>query len=145
MLDLDNNPCSFLFELPPDGSSITIGLDVGKHPSRNCITDEPFITILRPTDVAARTFSIYVAHNHAIDASQCLRVQLAGMMTNCIASLVSANLLLLSKSRRQPKVFAKWIHGITHTPPDQINSICQQAGILNRKIARAIDEVSESC
>lgn len=56
---------------------------------------------------------------------------------------MSAELAL--KTTRHPKIFAKKIRRLIHAHPDQIKSICQQAGILNEDIAKAIDDVAEAC
>lgn len=121
VFDFDNNPCSFLFDLIPDDSSIIIGLHVGKYSIQNCIADTPFITFKRQTDSSPRTFHLFITSDAEDSQSPRIRVQVAFTVEKCITALMSVS--LMEKSGQKPMLFAKRIHRLTHTPADQVKSV----------------------
>lgn len=136
VFDVENNPCSIVFDLLPDDSSIIIGLDVGKFSIQNCIAKPPFLSFHRPTDASALTFELYIAANDSDSQSPRLRIQIITPVEKYVKALTS--ITPLNSSKRNPNVFAKRIHRLTHASADQVKIVYNQAGILNSALSKAI-------
>lgn len=143
VMDKNHNPCTFSFDLVEGDSTLVVGLDVGKFAMQNNLSTEPFLHIKRPMDSSPRLIPTYISTNMENNLIERIRVELVPRPQTCINSLLSAT--LARNAHRQPKLFAKRLHRLTHAPPKQISEICRQAGIMNTELQKAIEEVDKAC
>ena len=141
-LDLHSKPTSFTFDLVQGSDPLLIGLDVSEFANTMNFAREPFLEMKRPLDTSLRVFNTYIARKADKHGNRRQHVSIIPEPGICVTSLMSR---LEQRTKRAPMVFAKHVHRLTHAVPDEIKSLCHDAGILEPRLAQATDLVDNSC
>ena len=140
--DLHGKPTSFTFDLVLGNDPLLIGLDVSEYTNTLNLEQEPCVVMQRPCDKSRRTFNTYITRHSDKHGNRRQHMAIVPEPGICVTSIMSR---LNLRTRRAPLVFAKQVHRLTHAVPDDIKSLCKDAGILNPRLSQAIDLVDDSC
>lgn len=89
-----------------------------------------------------RNFHICISPEGGSLSNSRIRMEILSRTQSCLKALLGA--VVSHQVRRAPKIFAKWIHRLTHASNEQIKIVYEQAEVLDEKLAVAIDEVFDA-
>ena len=135
--DNAGKPTSFTFDLVPGNSPLILGQEVRAYCNTFNLAEQRYIQMRRTYDDDYRYLFTYI-----VPQDRRLRLDLAPHPLSTKETLLGN---IHANAKRQPLAFCKRVHRYAHATPEEMKTLCMEAGMLDDELTAAIERVFQAC